>query len=351
MVGVALFKSQTGYRVPLRGQLIQLGVLDSGDANRTAVLDERVVSNSASVNMIGVIFCAAVFGMAARTLGPQGEPFIAFFRSLALVVIKVMRWFLWLTPPGVCFMIATSIADVVDPLSTLIRLAKFIGTVTIGLGVHFILLQVVFVATGRRNPCWFLLKTLRSWCISFATTSPVVAIPEMIECCDVYGIAPDISRFVIPFAGALKGDGSACFISVAAVFIGQMTGYPITIGTIVVIVLLVSSAMMALPNIPSASLVILVTILTSVGISETEVALLYSVDWLLDRMRSGSICLSHCYCAAFTHFICAGELKKPGGAAGAADEDATKEDRDDADGVNLSEKSNGQNLKMAELQA
>ncbi|PAA53533.1 hypothetical protein BOX15_Mlig022109g1 [Macrostomum lignano] len=346
LVGVALFKSQTVYRAPLRKQLMQLGMLNSSETNLTEISDTRIVSNSASVNMIGVIFCAAVFGMAARTVGPQGEAFIAFFKSLAQVVIRVMRWFLWLTPPGVCFMIASSIADVVDPASTLIKLGLFIVSVTIALAIHFILLQVVFIAAGRRNPIWFLVKTFRSWCISFATTAPVVAIPEMIECCDSYGIHQEISRFVIPFAAAIKGDGSACFISVAAVFIGQLTGYPISAGTIVIIVLLVSSAMLALPNIPSASLVILVTILTSVGISETEVALLYSVDWLLDRMRSGAIGLSHCYCAAFTHFVCAGDFEtSDDNRVGDGGEKATIGKNDEAG------KSNGKDLPMVELQA
>ncbi|PAA76936.1 hypothetical protein BOX15_Mlig028619g9 [Macrostomum lignano] len=96
LVGVALFKTQTVYKLPLKGQLASLGLL----GNDTIVEDERSTSNSSSVNMIGVIFCAAVFGMAARTTGEQGRPFIAFFQSLAHVVIKVMRWFLWLTRPA-----------------------------------------------------------------------------------------------------------------------------------------------------------------------------------------------------------------------------------------------------------
>ncbi|PAA72232.1 hypothetical protein BOX15_Mlig028619g1 [Macrostomum lignano] len=306
LVGVALFKTQTVYKLPLKGQLASLGLL----GNDTIVEDARSTSNSSSVNMIGVIFCAAVFGMAARTTGEQGRPFIAFFQSLAHVVIKVMRWFLWLTPPGVCFMIAASVVSVLDPQGTFMKLGLFILSVTVGLAVHFILLQVVFIVVSRKNPLYFLPNTVRSWFISFATTAPVVAIPEMIECCDRYGLSQEVSRFVIPFAAAIKGDGSACFIAVAAVFLAQLTGFPVTAGTIVVIILLVSSAMLALPNIPSASLVILVTILTSVGISETEVGLLYAVDWLLDRMRSGSIGLSHLYCAAFTHFLCADDLKR-----------------------------------------
>ena len=63
----------------------------------------------------------------------------------------------------------------------------------------------------------------------------MIAIPEMMEACDRFGIQKKISRFVIPFSAALKGDGSGVFQAVACVFIAQLTGYELNAGTYVVI--------------------------------------------------------------------------------------------------------------------
>ena len=45
--------------------------------------------------------------------------------------------------------------------------------------------------------------------------------------------------------------------------------------------LLSSSSVFAIPNIPSSSLVILVTILTALGVPVNFVGLLFAVDWLM----------------------------------------------------------------------
>lgn len=57
----------------------------------------------------------------------------------------------------------------------------------------------------------------------------------MMEACDKYGIKKKVSRFVIPFSAALKGDGSGVFQAVACVFIAQLTGFDMTVGTYVII--------------------------------------------------------------------------------------------------------------------
>lgn len=65
--------------------------------------------------------------------------------------------------------------------------------------------------------------------------SRLIAIPEMIETCDRYGLQKKISRFVIPLSAALKGDASGVFQAVACVFIAQLTGFNLTAGTYVII--------------------------------------------------------------------------------------------------------------------
>lgn len=71
--------------------------------------------------------------------------------------------------------------------------------------------------------------------ISSLFLSRVVAVPELYEACDRYGISNRVSRFVIPFAASLKGDGSAVYVTTAVVFIAQLSGVSINAGSAAII--------------------------------------------------------------------------------------------------------------------
>ena len=72
--------------------------------------------------------------------------------------------------------------------------------------------------------------------ISNFTFSRAVAIPEMLQACENKNrIDKRISRFVIPFCVTLNADGSALFITAAAMFIANITGQSLTFGEVVIV--------------------------------------------------------------------------------------------------------------------
>nr|VZI37215.1 unnamed protein product [Spirometra erinaceieuropaei] len=228
----------------------------------------------------GVLLTCIAFGLAARKAGEAGKPFLDFFQSLSEVVLRLVRVFLQCTPVGVAFMIAAAILNVGDIASTFAALGMFVLTVTVGLGVLFFLCLIVYGAVALRNPFGFLRQVVKAWFISFATTSPIVSLPEMFEGCDQYGVDPSVSRFSCPLMATVMAAGPAVFISSAAVFVAQTEALP-SAATLVVIWLLTSVSALAIPPIPSASIIITMTILSSAGVSTANTAYLYAVDWLL----------------------------------------------------------------------
>ncbi|VDL89866.1 unnamed protein product [Schistocephalus solidus] len=231
--------------------------------------------------IIGVLFVSIVFGLAARVAGDRSKPFLDFFSSVADVVLVLIRWFLVLTPIGVCFMIAGAIMPVDDIQGTFAGLGFFILCVVVGCVINSIVTFLLFLVFTRRNPFKFFRYCVKAWIVAFATTSPIVSIPEMYQGCDDYGVDKDISRFTCPLVTTLKADGPAIFISSAAMFVTQFTLGSAPAGTAVVIWLLTSASVFAIPHIPSASIVITITILSSLGVSTQAASLLYAVDWFL----------------------------------------------------------------------
>ncbi|KAL5113074.1 Neutral amino acid transporter A [Taenia crassiceps] len=251
-------------------------------------------------NMIGVLFCSLTFGIAANAAKERGEPFKKFFGSLGEIVMLLMQKFLLVTPVGVMFMVMSSIAEVEDITNTFISLGFFVLLNFVGQVTHFIFL-LLSLAVLCKNPFTILKFSFPSYFIAFATTSAVVCLPKAFIACDKYGIPQRISRFVLPFAGTMKSDASAIFIAASCLFVAQQANVELDAGKVVIVIILSFAYVTALPNIPSASVVAVVTILGSIGVDEKGASLLYAVEFINDRLRSGNIALSHLYCAAFTY--------------------------------------------------
>ncbi|KAM3172191.1 hypothetical protein ACTXT7_015056 [Hymenolepis weldensis] len=287
IVGVTLFQASTDFHNPVQQP--------NGEITYNAV-------TASGTNMIGVLFCSLVFGIAANAAKEKGEAFKNFFGSLGEVVMLLMQKFLLITPVGVMFMVMSSIAEVEDIGKTFISLGFFVLLNFVGQITHFIFLLLSLVVVCK-NPFIILKYALPTYFIAFATTSAVVCLPKAFIACDQYGIPKSISRFVLPFAGTMKSDASAIFIAASCLFVAQQQNVELDAGKVVIIVILSFSYVTALPNIPSASVVAVVTILSSIGIDEKGASLLYAVEFINDRLRSGNVALSHLYCTAFTYHL------------------------------------------------
>ncbi|KAK7484827.1 hypothetical protein BaRGS_00023870 [Batillaria attramentaria] len=272
MVEVAFKKAQTEYTTNTEEVARNL----TNGTVITETVTSRFKSNgkSDSVNVLGIIFIATILGIAAHRLGKKADIFVRFFAATTDIVILVLRWFFWTSPLGVASLIAKAIAGIDD-------------------------LEDSFSKLGM------------PYFIGFAATSTAVALPEMLYCCEVKnGIDRRVARFAVPFSVTLSANGSAVFIVSAAIFIGQYIGYPLTAGDIVIIGILSAVSAMALPSVPSSSIITLVIILAAVNIPSGQIALLFAVEWFLDRLRTGTNVVSHCYCAAVTYQLAKKDLER-----------------------------------------
>ncbi|KAL3846709.1 hypothetical protein ACJMK2_017676 [Sinanodonta woodiana] len=272
----------------------------------------KEIGKTDAANILGMILAASLLGIAAGSLKEKGKPFLDFFVSCSDTVVVVVRWLMWVTPIGVTSLIAVSVASVADVRNVFSQLGMFIACVTIGIAIHQIVMMpfALFIFT-RRNPFTFLMSIARPWMIAFASTSTAVAIPEMNHVCEEkHKIDKRVVRFVIPFSVTLSCNGGAVYIASSCIFIANLTGSSTSVGDILMIGLLTTIAAMAVPSIPSASVMAVVMILTSMSIPAGDIALLLAVEWYLDRIRSTSSVVSHTFNAAVTYHFCKKRLEE-----------------------------------------
>lgn len=269
---------------------------------------KKSLVQSRGINILGLITICAAVGAAANTSLPQDSAFLSFFRQGQLVVLKIMKWLTWTTPVGVASLIAKSIAGVSNLGFIFLSLGRLVLCVVVGLTFHqFITLPVIYFALSRKNPFTFLARCGKAFLVSFAATATSVALPHMLEASRLNGIRSKVTRFVVPMSATLHADGSALYITSAALFVAHTTGEEsLKAADYFVVGLLSSIFSMTIPGVPSASIVTVAVILTSINQPLQGIALLFTVEWLLDRLRSGVNATSHVICAAYTDVICNG---------------------------------------------
>lgn len=112
--------------------------------------------------------------------------------------------------------------------------------------------------------------------------------PVAMKCAEEYGCANSIVRFIIPMGTNINRDGAALYEAVSVMFICQAHGLSLSIGSVVVVALTATLAAIGSASIPNSALVSMITILQALGLQEyiPDVAVLYSVDWLLGMVRT-----------------------------------------------------------------
>lgn len=203
----------------------------------------------------------------------------------------------------------SSVSSVDNLLATFRSLPIFVALNIIALFTHliFALLSLLFLC---KNPFSLLRLSLPPYLVGFATTSTIVPLPKCYDVCDTYGIPKPISRFVLPIAGTMKKDASAVFIVAAVFYVAQASNVTLHLDQAVIVIILTTAYVTAMPNIPSASVIVAITILNSICADPRPISLLYALEWLNNRLRSGNTILSHTFCTAFLYHMCEEDLKK-----------------------------------------
>lgn len=122
---------------------------------------------------------------------------------------------------------------------------------------------------------------------AFSTASSSATLPVTMKCVrDRAGVSKRTSGFVLPLGSTVNMDGTALYECAAALFIAQAYGIELGFGGQFIIVLTALLTSIGAAGIPSASLTMMVIILSAVGLPLEGIGLLLAVDRVLDMMRT-----------------------------------------------------------------
>ena len=265
--------------------------LGNKETGKQGMIPSNVFKAMANMDILPLIFFALLIGAALSVIGEVGKPAIAIFQAFNEAVMRIVNWVMFLAPVGIFGLIAGRIGEA-DGFAgfwpELVAVGKYSVTVILGLGFHgFIILPVLLLVLGRRNPFGYAKGVGTALLNAFSTASSSATLPLTMEGVEEQnGISNRTASFVLPLGATINMDGTALYEAVAVMFIAQVYAIPMGPVEQIIVVLTATLAAIGAAGIPEAGLVTMVIVLNAVGLPIEGVALILSVDWLLDRFRT-----------------------------------------------------------------
>ena len=245
--------------------------------------------------MLQVIFFAIFFGVVLLMLPmASSAPVTALvnglnevFMKMVDVVMKAAPFFVFALMAGVVSRIAGD--DPAAVLQLFKSLAGYSLTVALGLAVVvFGVYPVIMSLVMRRNIYLRFLKAISpAQLLAFSTSSSAATLPVTMECMEErIGVSKGTASFVLPIGATVNMDGTSLYQAVAVVFLAQFHLVDLTFMQQLSIVGTATLASIGAAAVPSAGLITLFVVLTSLGLDPAWVAIILPVDRILDMCRT-----------------------------------------------------------------
>ncbi len=241
-------------------------------------------------SIISVVIFAAFLGVAALQLlkddQSKGQRVLTAIDTLQSWVMKLVRLIMKLTPYGVLALMTKVVAG--SNLQDIIKLGSFVVASYLGLAIMFAVHALLLSVNGI-NPLRFFRKVWPVITFAFTSRSSAASIPLNVETqTRRLGVPESIASFSASFGATIGQNGCAgLYPTMLAVMVAPTVGInpfdPLWIATLVGIVTLSSAGVAGVGG--GATFAALI-VLPAMGLPVTLVALLISIEPLIDMGRT-----------------------------------------------------------------
>ncbi|MEU1907053.1 dicarboxylate/amino acid:cation symporter [Streptomyces hygroscopicus] len=253
----------------------------------TGIVPTDVITPFTELNVLQIVFLAAVAGVAALQLGEKAKPILTLSQSVLELLQKALWWVIRLAPLGTLGLIGTAIADygwnLIGKYATFTA-DIYIGCALVMFGVYPLLLATV----AKVNPLSFFKGAWPAIQLAFVSRSSVGTMPLTQKVTERLGVPKEYASFAVPFGSTTKMDGCASiYPAIAAIFIAQIFDVHLGIGDYLLIAFVSVIGSAATAGLTGATVMLTLT-LSTLGLPLEGVGLLMAIDPVLDMMRTAT---------------------------------------------------------------
>jgi proton glutamate symport protein len=276
---------------------------NSGDTVIGRVIPDNIFEALSVGDNLKILFFAIAFGVGLGSLHlTKGAGLFAPLISVYEICTKIIGWVNLLLPLALCAMIAKQVATV--GVAQILAMLRF----TVGFGAASIvicLLSIVAISISARKGIGETLRAMRQpTLVAIATRSSVACIPTSIDAL-VKGIGYDRTHveLMVPLGVTLFRYGPILYYAFSTVFVAQLYGAQTSLAIYVLMALgAVLTGLASAGTTGVLTISLLGVIFQPLGLPlEAALALLITIDPIIDIFRTMTIVLPNCAVASFIY--------------------------------------------------
>jgi aerobic C4-dicarboxylate transport protein len=270
-------KSIAAYTVP--------GKLETTTEFLMHIIPTSMVDAFAKGDVLQVLLISVLFGFALHKFGGRGTLVFDFIEKTSHVLFSIVGVIMKLAPLGAFGAMAFTIGKY--GVGSLFSLGKLMGTFYLTC-LFFIFIVLGTVARIHGFSIWKFVKYIKEeLLIVLGTSSSESVLPRLIAKMENLGAKKSVVGLVVPTGYSFNLDGTAIYLTMAAVFIAQATNTPMTLMqqiTLLAVLLLTSKGA---AGITGSGFIVLAATLSAVGhVPVAGLALILGVDRFMSEARA-----------------------------------------------------------------
>src|SRR5450830_163382 len=249
------------------------------------IIPISMVDAFAKGDVLQVLLISVLFGFALHRFGGRGTMIFDFIEKISHVLFAVVGTIMKAAPVGAFGAMAFTIGKY--GVGSLLSLGKLMGT------FYLTCLIFIFVVLGTITrlhgfSIWKFIKYIKEeLLIVLGTSSSESVLPRMLAKMENLGAKKTVVGLVIPTGYSFNLDGTAIYLTMAAVFIAQATNTPMTLVqelTLLAVLLLTSKGA---AGITGSGFIVLAATLSAVGhVPVAGLALILGIDRFMSEARA-----------------------------------------------------------------
>ncbi len=249
------------------------------------VIPSSVVDAFAKGDILQVLFFSVLFGFALHTFGARGKPVFDLIERLSHVLFGVVGIIMKVAPIGAFGAMAFTIGK--HGVGSLAQLGALMASFYLTCLV-FIFVVLGTIARLHGFSVWRFIKYIKEELfLVLGTSSSESALPRLMVKLENAGAEKSAVGLVVPTGYSFNLDGTAIYLTMAAVFIAQATNTPLDLThqlTLLAVLLLTSKGA---AGVTGSGFIVLAATLSAVGnVPVAGLALILGIDRFMSEARA-----------------------------------------------------------------
>ena len=267
-----------------------------------AVVPNNLVQPFLEANVLSLLLVAAAVGIALAKMpvSPRRDTVMNLLLGLQDILFMLIRALIWALPLGI-LAFAAQLSAQVSAGVVADSLGRYVAVILGGNILQFFVVLPLFLLARGINPARHLGHMLPAVLMAFFTKSSAATLPVTMDTAEKRaGVAPKVSRFVLPICTTINMNGCAAFILVTSLFVMQNGGTHLTLPMMMLWLVIAVISAVGNAGVPMGCYFLTLSLMTGQGAPVGIMGIILPIYTIIDMVETAENVWSDSCVAAMT---------------------------------------------------